>query len=199
MRAPSHQDRSHRVDARRNRAVILRVADQAFAEETDTVPLSEIARRAGLGRATVYRHFPDRQALGIAVAAYHLNALRRAATERRSDGDSFRYLFTAVLRAQTRRRSLVRLFRALPEHHQRQYTDALLTALRPAFLRAQQQGRLREDLQIADLAVVLQMIEGAMTCGPARNRSEPVGRLVQALLDGLFVPAPANASCRSEE
>ena len=52
-----------RADARRNRASVLRAAQEAFAAEGLAVPLDEIARRAGVGAGTVYRHFPTKEAL----------------------------------------------------------------------------------------------------------------------------------------
>lgn len=168
-----------RVDARRNREVILRVAAEAFTRDGELVSLDDVARRAGLGRATVYRHFPDRHALGFAVAAEWLAALSR-----RTEGESLRALLYAVLRTQVEQRSLVRLFRGLPERAQRRYTDALLTVLRPAFRRAREEGLLRPDLELADLPIVFAMVEGALRGGPASTE-----RLVGALLDGLFEKA----------
>ncbi|MFG1921692.1 TetR/AcrR family transcriptional regulator [Cryptosporangium sp. NPDC048952] len=158
-----------RLDARRNREVILRVAVEAFDRCGELVSLDEIARRAGLGRATVYRHFPDRNALGSAVAAERLADLAR-----RMESASFREFLHATLVEQ---RSLVGLLRELPERAQRRYSDALLTLLRPAFRRAREEGRLRSDLELADLPIVFGMVESATE------------RLVQALLDGLFEKA----------
>ncbi|GAB2827960.1 hypothetical protein GCM10022221_27840 [Actinocorallia aurea] len=67
-----------RADARRNRAKVLAVAGEALAKEGLDVPLGEIARRAGVGAGTVYRHFPSKQALLEAVFAAHLNDLAAA-------------------------------------------------------------------------------------------------------------------------
>ncbi|MFC4326965.1 TetR/AcrR family transcriptional regulator [Streptomyces andamanensis] len=64
-----------RADARRNRARVLAAAGKAFAERGLDVPLGEIARRAGVGAGTVYRHFPSKQALLEAVFVQHLNDL----------------------------------------------------------------------------------------------------------------------------
>ncbi|MGC7101713.1 TetR/AcrR family transcriptional regulator [Amycolatopsis lurida] len=172
-----------RVDARRNRETILRAADQAFSEPGETVALEEIARRTGLGRATVYRHFPDRKALALAVAAEHLTALKQVVRQRRS----FRELLHTVLSMQAERRALVRLFRELPERGQRQITHALIAVLRPAFDQAQRDGTLRRDIQPADLALLFEMLEAALSGGPApMDRAEAVRRLVQVLLDGMF-------------
>src|SRR5580693_10568251 len=57
-----------RADARRNYELLIAAATQAFAEHgADDVSLDEIARRAGVGIGTLYRHFPNRQALLEAV------------------------------------------------------------------------------------------------------------------------------------
>ncbi|WP_410671723.1 TetR family transcriptional regulator [Amycolatopsis sp. cmx-4-68] len=167
-----------RVDARRNREAILRAADEAFSEDAD-IALDEVARRAGLGRATVYRHFPDRTALALAVAGHHLAGLKNLVR----DKESFRELLRTVLAMQARRRPLVRLFRELPERSRRQYTHALISLLRPAFERAQRDGSVRADLEPADLALLFEMHEAALAAGPAPQ--EPAERLVRVFLDGL--------------
>jgi AcrR family transcriptional regulator len=60
---PAHQPRPLRADARRNRAAILKAARELFAMERPDVQIDEVARRAGVGVGTVYRHFPDKEAL----------------------------------------------------------------------------------------------------------------------------------------
>src|SRR5882672_7902292 len=64
-----------RADARRNRDQVLAAARDVFVELGADAPLDEVARRAGVGIATLYRRFPDRAALQRAVA---LDVLRRA-------------------------------------------------------------------------------------------------------------------------
>ncbi|MBJ7383835.1 MAG: TetR/AcrR family transcriptional regulator, partial [Mycolicibacterium sp.] len=59
--------RPMRADAARNRAKVLEVAYETFAAEGLAVPIDEIARRAGVGAGTVYRHFPTKEALFQAV------------------------------------------------------------------------------------------------------------------------------------
>ncbi|HKV22663.1 MAG TPA: helix-turn-helix domain-containing protein, partial [Mycobacterium sp.] len=60
-------DRPLRADAARNRARVLEVAYETFAAEGLSVPIDEIARRAGVGAGTVYRHFPTKDDLYRAV------------------------------------------------------------------------------------------------------------------------------------
>lgn len=64
-----------RADARRNRVRVLEAAQEAFAAEGAAVPLDEIARRAGVGAGTVYRHFPTKEALFEAVILHRVQEL----------------------------------------------------------------------------------------------------------------------------
>ena len=68
-------DRPRRADARRNYERVLAAAKEVFGELGVTAPLDEIARRAGVGNATMYRHFPTRRELVIAVYADEVSTL----------------------------------------------------------------------------------------------------------------------------
>jgi AcrR family transcriptional regulator len=178
---------AQRNDAMRNRRAILRVAEEAFAQD-ELVPLHEIARRAGLGRATVYRHFPDRQALGVAVAARNLAALRRVVAQ--PADYSFRDLLHMVLTAQTAMRPLVTLFEQLPARDRQRHLQALIGVLTPPFLRAQAEGQLRPGVTPQDLGLVLQMLDAGVKAEAAgAQRHLTAQRLIAVLLDGLF-PGP---------
>ncbi|MEU7486940.1 TetR/AcrR family transcriptional regulator [Streptomyces sp. NPDC042319] len=69
----SAPDRPARADARRNRDKLLAAARDAFAATPDAVPLDAVARAAGVGIGTLYRHFPTREALVEAVYAAELD------------------------------------------------------------------------------------------------------------------------------
>jgi AcrR family transcriptional regulator len=64
-----------RADARRNRAKVLSAAEEVFASEGPAVPIDEVARRAGVGVGTVYRHLPTKQALFEAIVVARIEAL----------------------------------------------------------------------------------------------------------------------------
>src|SRR5690242_20899298 len=66
--------RPMRADARRNRAAILKAARELFAMERPDVQIDDVARRAGVGVGTVYRHFPDKEALmgELVRARFHI-------------------------------------------------------------------------------------------------------------------------------
>ncbi|MEV6136874.1 helix-turn-helix domain-containing protein [Nocardia sp. NPDC051990] len=70
-----------RVDARRNRALVLAAAQRAFAEHGTSVSLAEVARRAGVGAGTVYRHFPTKTDLLEAVMQQRIDRLATLAVE----------------------------------------------------------------------------------------------------------------------
>jgi AcrR family transcriptional regulator len=73
------EDRSLRADARRNRERLIEVAGQAFAEHGVDAPMDDIARRAGVGPGTLYRHFPTRDALLLAVYRSDIQAIAERA------------------------------------------------------------------------------------------------------------------------
>ncbi|OLT08557.1 hypothetical protein BJF90_45070 [Pseudonocardia sp. CNS-004] len=73
--SPDNQ-RSLRTDARRNRDALVGAAAEVFEESGPAAPLDVIARRAGLGNATLYRHFPTRADLLVAVFAEDVEALQ---------------------------------------------------------------------------------------------------------------------------
>lgn len=73
--------RTLRVDARRNAERLVKVAAEVFAEQGPEAPLTEIARAAGVGTATLYRRFPIREDLLAAVYVGHVSALADRADE----------------------------------------------------------------------------------------------------------------------
>src|SRR5262245_16558315 len=94
-------DTDLRADARRNRERVLAAARDVFVELGSDAPLDEVARRAGVGIATLYRRFPDRESLMRAVA---IDVLARAGDEARrahaEESDAFaglaRYMHRAL-------------------------------------------------------------------------------------------------------
>ena len=79
-------DRPLRADAQRNRDKLLAVATVAFAAEGEDVALETIAARAGVGIGTLYRHFPNRDALVVAAYQHEVDALCAAAAELLANG-----------------------------------------------------------------------------------------------------------------
>ena len=85
---PPRTPRRMRVDAAENRARLLTAARAVFTERGARASLNEVAKRAGVGSGTLYRHFPSLQALLVAIISDDVAALceRGSWTERRSKG-----------------------------------------------------------------------------------------------------------------
>ncbi|WP_327350942.1 TetR/AcrR family transcriptional regulator [Streptomyces sp. NBC_01304] len=83
---PTPRDRPLRADARRNLELLLGAAREVIAEQGPDAPMDEVARRAGVGNATLYRRFPTRRALLEAVHQERIEALHTRAQELLSAG-----------------------------------------------------------------------------------------------------------------
>jgi AcrR family transcriptional regulator len=82
---PDSTARPMRADARRNSALLISTAREVFAEKGVEAPLDEIAKRAGVGAGTLYRHFPSRESLIEAVYRNEVDQLGIRATELLAD------------------------------------------------------------------------------------------------------------------
>ncbi|WP_405015130.1 TetR/AcrR family transcriptional regulator [Kitasatospora sp. NBC_01539] len=177
-----------RADARRNRARVLSAAGEAFAEQGLGVPLGEIARRAGVGAGTVYRHFSSKQALLEAVFAQHLNDMAASGERRTARSEPteafFGFLLDAVEKSH-RRGHLCDVAAADASWPRPVLTAAVLrfrqvlTALLHA---AQRAGGVRADIGPDD--VVALTVGCASMLAARRDRSAGLG-LVRLTLDGL--------------
>lgn len=173
---------TRRAAAERNHAKILAVAREAFAGGDAAISMAEVARRAGVGMATLYRNFPGRQELLEALYADEVDALCAAAVIK--DGQAPGAALLAWLRRQ---------FDFLP--HKRLIVSELLEyagqggipsrrgraldAGRPLLAAAQAAREIRDDLtleQIFDLIVAIARIHGSP------DYLEPI---IQTMLDGL--------------
>ncbi|MFV2017568.1 TetR/AcrR family transcriptional regulator [Micromonospora sp. LOL_023] len=85
---PSTQPRKQRADARRNEQTLLSAAAAAFVASGVDVPVRDIAARAGVGVGTIYRHFPTRADLIVAVFRHQVGACAEAAPALLADSDS---------------------------------------------------------------------------------------------------------------
>jgi AcrR family transcriptional regulator len=180
-----------RADARRNRAAILAAARDVFVEQDADAPLDEIARRAGVGIATLYRRFPDRGALARAVV---LDLLRRVVEEAKlalaEERDAFQALSRYLHRALDLRVSAVLpalLGRVSFEDGEvgvlRDRSAALIEEL---IERAQAAGTLRPDVAFADVTLLLIRLARPLP-GPIPRPldSELAHRHLDLVLDGL--------------
>ena len=188
---PTTEPRQMRADARRNYGLLLAAASAAFTAHGPDVCLDDIARSAGVGVGTLYRHFPNRQALLAAVYRERIEALSAEAEE--------------LLNAPSPGAALASWLRSVLVHNitQRGLKEALMvvegtdgagaitdckTRLHAAggalLVRAQEAGEIRAGLTISD---VLRLAHGiAMVTDKTPDGPEQANRMLDVVIDGLW-------------
>ncbi|RII11719.1 Transcriptional regulator, TetR family [Streptomyces sp. YIM 130001] len=185
-----------RADARHNRQRLLDAARELFAERGLEVPMAAVARRAGVGMATLYRRFPTRAALVTEVFTDQLSDCTSVVDDALADPDPWRGF-----------RSVVEKICAMHIADQG-FTMAFLTEFPDAFdftreqeraerglialaQRAQQAGALRTDFHPTDLVLVLMANKGI--AAPSQPAKEAASRRLVALLLRSFAASPDDA------
>jgi AcrR family transcriptional regulator len=173
-----------RADARRNYERILTAARKAFAEGGESTSLEEIARRAGVGIGTLYRHFPSRQVLLETLYVKEVHEVCRSASQ--GDDDPWKALSVwceGLIGYLTTKRALAQeLLKYLDEDAAlfQECRRTVFAAGEPLLERAQAVGVVRRDVAFSD---VLHMLAGISRM-PA-NDPDQVRHVVRIALDGL--------------
>jgi AcrR family transcriptional regulator len=173
-----------RADARRNHERILIAARTAFADGGQSTSLEEIARQAGVGIGTLYRHFPSRQALLEILYVNEVEDVCRSAEQ--LDDDPWTDLSVWCERLIgyliTKRALAAELLNYLDEDAPlfRDCRAPLYAAGEPLLKRAQDAGVVRRDVDLSD---VLHML-GGITRVPVGDSAQ-IERIVHIALDGL--------------
>ncbi|MFI7676509.1 TetR/AcrR family transcriptional regulator [Actinophytocola sp. NPDC049390] len=182
--------RRTRADALRNREQILRAAVELMVEHGPTVPLETIARRAGVGIATLYRHFPDRTVLLRQLA---LDLLTQSATAAEvalaEEPDAFtalaRYLHDAID---------LRIGVVMPMVAERMLMDEEVLAARNASRRklaeivqaAHDEGSLRPDVGSGDIGLLVTRMAPPLPAISPEDNHRLSHRHMELVLDGLL-------------
>ncbi|WP_067699057.1 TetR/AcrR family transcriptional regulator [Nocardia jejuensis] len=182
-----------RADARSNRDQILNAALAVFRERGTDVPMKEIAERAGVGVGTLYRRFPDRDALLIATARAHLQRLADlAATAWREERTAWlgmrRFLRECVEMQLGAQSSAIG-----PSVHQAMHADPRLLDMRAGVVdlvrrmtaRAQADGDLRTDIGPDDVALLMTV---QVYTRENESYTDAVDRVMTIMMDGLRPP-----------
>ncbi|MGW7407348.1 TetR/AcrR family transcriptional regulator [Streptomyces sp. NPDC054833] len=183
-----------RADALRNRERIVTAAREMFVEHGPDAPLDEIARRAGVGNATVYRNFPDRDALVREVVCSVMDRTVRAAEQALAEtGDAFEALERFVhVSADERITALCPMISStFDEHHPdleaaRERVERIVGELMD---RAKEAGLLRPDVGVGDLLVAVAQLSRPLAGTGCLSADRFVHRHLQLFLDGLRAPA----------
>ncbi|KUJ70116.1 TetR family transcriptional regulator [Streptomyces albus subsp. albus] len=192
-----------RADALRNRERIVAAAREVLVEYGADVPLDEIARRAGVGNATIYRHFADRRELihhvTLSVMARIGDQAEAALTE---EPDAFQAMRRFVHAAADERIGALcpLLSDGIDRNHPEQVAarDRLVAGIESLMGAARESGQLRTDIDVGDLMIALTQLTRPLP-GWGYPRAEHGGgcgdfdtfvhRHLQLFLDGLMNPA----------
>jgi AcrR family transcriptional regulator len=197
---PDAVTRPLRADAARNRARILEAARAAFAEGGLDVGVEEIARRAGVGKGTLYRRFPTKESLVLAIFDDRLADLERFAAAAAEEPDAWEALAGFLADAARLQADNQGFFEVVAAQGGGVLTPELrgrfLAVLAAPLRRAQEAHCVREDLVPADVTLLVRMLGATTRPLPDGQPMEDRWRCyLGLLLDGLrpaaATPLPA--------
>jgi AcrR family transcriptional regulator len=177
-----------RADARRNRERLLDAAVRAFSTVGLDATLDAIAKEAGVGIGTLYRHFPNREALIEAAYRNELARLCDAVPDLLRAGPpdaALRDWMDRYIDYMTTKRGMAEALRAVIESGGNPYAhsrDRLTGAIGAMLAAGVEAGSLRADVEAADVFAALSGV--SLTAGRPEQRDQ-AGRLLDLLLDGL--------------
>jgi AcrR family transcriptional regulator len=185
--------RAPRADAVRNRAKVLAAARQAFGAHGLETPIEDIARRAGVGVGTVYRHFPNkRDLIDALLVEYFAGVIERTTTalEAPDPGPAFFDVLEYCYAEQCRDRLFDVLNDAAksPTVHA-MIVDELVPVMDELIDRARNDGAVREELCADDVGVIMCGLAAAKRSEDWYPGDDPSGRFFRLILDGLRPPA----------
>src|SRR5579859_402468 len=187
---PARSRRPRRADAERSVSAILDAALGALADDPE-VSMSEIARRAGVVRATVYVHFPTREALVAAITeramAEATEAIRATGPQRGEAAEALTRLLRASWRFLGRYHAVVALNTRLGAEHMRTLHQPVVRLIRPLLKRGQASGAFDPDFPLDwMLAVLLDLVHAA-------SREVAAGRLPAARAEQILIATVTGA------
>ncbi|MCJ8518639.1 AcrR family transcriptional regulator [Pseudorhizobium tarimense] len=188
MEAQRGKTRRPRADSLRNRALLLEAATQVFSAGDKQASLEAVARQAGLGIGTLYRHFPTREALFEAVYRHEVDILADLAEELATQGDPVdglkRWLQANVRLLATKKGMIeaLQLAAAGSSELKAYSTERMLDAIRLLLDRAVTSGQIRDDVPAEDL---LRTLVGIFYSQGPDDWQPSALRMVDIFIDGL--------------
>lgn len=181
-----------RSDARKNRKILLKAARQVFTEHGVSAPLDLVRERANVGRATLYRNFPNRQSLLLALADEALDQLELDATD-------FWSLMTAAA-INVGANEVTHAIWGEPEMDKSELDirrRKLVAIIDTHLDQAKRAGRILPQLEAADVILMLRMIGGATRAGPPHERKAIALKALEYLRTGVLGPGLGNVPIHS--
>jgi AcrR family transcriptional regulator len=178
-----------RTDAVKNRQRILDAAEEVFATEGVTVPIDAVAERAGLGVGTLYRHFPNKEALFEAIVMDRITQLLATAKEFELAADPGPALFSFLQEFAGQAASKRDLFEALGsagidlKARCADLFDDLMRSVEALLSRAVAVGAVRGDVPANEIVGLI--VGTCHAAGDSGVTEAGLGRMVAVVLDGL--------------
>ncbi|MDD9206397.1 helix-turn-helix domain containing protein [Georgenia sp. 10Sc9-8] len=164
-----------------NPQALLTAAAELFAEKGYDAPLYEVARRAGVGQGSLYRHFRGRESIVLALYGQNFQVLEDLAEASAERTDSFFVLLEALVQQVVDSLGYADALTRLPHEDVAPYLDRVDELFAGPIARAQAGGHLRQDFTAADLRLVAQMLYGVLRATPSEEREEQIRRALALL------------------
>jgi AcrR family transcriptional regulator len=195
------QPRPLRADAERNRQRVLEIAQQVFASEGLAVPIDEIARRAGLGVGTLYRHFPTKEALFEAIVVGRMERLvdeARVSAKAADPGAAFFGFLARMVEEGAAKKDFLTALAGTGSSLERiaAIKQRMKRAVAVLVERAQAVGAVRTDVGAGDVLTIVMGTLGAADrqgAGPAERK-----RLLLVIFDGLRQRQSSSSASRRD-
>jgi AcrR family transcriptional regulator len=185
-----------RTDAKKNYEHLLAVARDLIAGEGANASLRDIARKAGVGDGTLYRHFPTREALLEALLRTSFEAMAKRAEELLSSDNAgsalVSWLQSAIAMTHDYKGAIASMVLAIADENSALHTSCvtLRTAGTKLLLRAQQEGQARKDMDGNDLFALISALAWLADQPPLVPRADHLFDIIMsAILPGRLAPA----------
>ncbi len=176
-----------RDDAMKNRAEILAAAQLIFCAKGVNAPLGLVAQEAGVGRATLYRNFPDRRALLAAMLEWSVDEMDVRANKVVAMADGLFRLLDWQAQTIAQRAPLIDYWRIMDRR-----APEILAArrrmrniYRPLLRKAIEEGLCRPDIRVEDILLVSVMLGAALRAGPDAGAAQTARQMLGLIVKGL--------------
>lgn len=167
-----------------NRRALIAAAREVFADGGYNAPLSSVAKLAGVGQGSLYRHFPDRLSLAIAVFDENLEELERIAERRDSTLDE---LLGSIIAQALVSTAMIDMITADLDDPRVQHLETRIEGVVGIIVQRERvAGRIGDSVETADVLLAISMLAGVVARTPA-DRRDAVARRAWSLFHVAFV------------
>ena len=168
-----------------NRRALIAAAREVFAADGLQAPFSAVAKRAGVGQGSLYRHFPDRLSLAVAVFDENIDVLEATVAPPEATLDD---LLDAIIGQVVVSTALIDLiWHSRHDERVTHLSERLARIAETVLVRGQAAGRIGTHVEVADVLMAITMLADVVSRADAAERAE-VARRAWALLHAAFLP-----------